>query len=60
MSQDEACQHPIPYAEVNPVEFDGLLLLGGHAPGMRQYLDSRVLQGKALEFWNQDKVIGAI
>ena len=27
---------------------------------MKQYLESSVLQGKILEFWKQDKVIGAI
>ena len=27
---------------------------------MKQFLDSTVLQGKILEFWQQGKVIGAI
>jgi putative intracellular protease/amidase len=37
-----------------------LLLPGGHAKGMRQYLESKVLQNKALEFIKQNKVVGAI
>jgi putative intracellular protease/amidase len=60
MAQDEAYLHPIPYADIEPVRYDGLLLPGGHAPGARQYLDSPVLQKKALEFWQQKKMIGAI
>ena len=28
------------WAELDPASFDGLLLPGGHAPGMRQYLGS--------------------
>ena len=60
MVEDPAYQHPIPYAEINPAQFDGLILPGGHAPGMTQFLDSLVLQGKILEFWQQGKVIGAI
>ena len=60
MVQDEAYQHPIPYAEIVPARFNGIVLPGGHAPGMKQYLDSAVLQCKVLEFWKQGKVIGAI
>ena len=60
MVQDEAYQHPIPYAEIVPARFNGIVLPGGHAPGMKQYLDSAVLQRKVLEFWKQGKVIGAI
>lgn len=60
MTQDPAYQHPIPYAEIDPALYDAIVLPGGHAPGMRQYLDSKVLQGKALEFWQQGKVVAAI
>src|SRR3990170_178520 len=44
MTQDPAYQHPIPYAEIDPNRDQAILLPGGHAPGMRQYLDSPVLQ----------------
>jgi ThiJ/PfpI family-like len=36
---------------VNPAAFDGLLLPGGHAPGMRQYLGSAVLRDQVARFW---------
>jgi len=40
--------------------FDGLLLPGGHAPGMRQYLGSPVLQTQVARFWATGKPVGAI
>ena len=53
-------QHPIPYAEIDPDQYQALLLPGGDALRMRQYLESPVLQRKVLQFWQQDKLIGAI
>eukprot|EP01114_Cavostelium_apophysatum_P012292 TRINITY_DN2733_c0_g1_i1.p1 TRINITY_DN2733_c0_g1~~TRINITY_DN2733_c0_g1_i1.p1 ORF type:complete len:523 (+),score=135.34 TRINITY_DN2733_c0_g1_i1:56-1624(+) len=52
--------NPIPWEKVNPSEFDGLLLPGGHAPGMKQYLESQVLQGKIAEFWELKRPVAAI
>ena len=60
MTQTDAFQHPLPYTEIDATQFDGVSLTGGHAPGMRQYLESAVLQQKMLDLWQQDKVIGAI
>jgi putative intracellular protease/amidase len=60
MTQDPAFQHPIPYAEIDPDRYLALLLSGGDGLRMRQYLDSTVLQGKVLQFWQQGKLIGAI
>jgi putative intracellular protease/amidase len=40
--------------------FDGLLLPGGHAPGMRQYLDSAVLRDQVARFWALGRPVGAI
>jgi putative intracellular protease/amidase len=60
MTHDKAYQHPITYAEINPTEYARIILPGGHAPGMTQYLDCSVLQSKVLDFWKQGKVIGAI
>jgi putative intracellular protease/amidase len=60
LEKDEAFRHPIPYESINPQEFDLLLLPGGHAKGMRQYLESKVVQNTALEFIKQNKVVGAI
>ena len=60
LEKDEAFRHPILYERIDPREYDLLLLPGGHAKGMRQYLESKVVQNTALEFFKSDKVVGAI
>jgi len=60
MQQDKAYQHPIPYADIDPAQFTGVVLPGGHAPGTKQFLESPVLQAKMVDFWKRGKVIGAI
>ena len=57
---DPAFRRPVEWASLDPGSFDGLLLPGGHAPGMRQYLGSAVLQAKVAEFWQLDRPVGAI
>jgi len=52
--------NPIAWVEIEPERFDGLLLPGGHAPGMRQYLGSTLLQQKIAAFWRLDRPVGAI
>ena len=41
-------------------EFDGLILPGGHAPGMRQYLGNEALRDKVAGFWSLGRPVGAI
>ncbi len=60
MVQDPCYQLPIPYAKIEPEQYQALLLPGGDTPRMRQYLESQVLQNKALQFAQQGKLIGAI
>ncbi len=60
MTQTGEFQQPIKYQDIDPAQFDGVSLTGGHAPGMKQYLESQVLQQKMVDFWKQGKVIGAI
>jgi putative intracellular protease/amidase len=45
---------------LGPAGFDGLLLPGGHAPGMRQYLGSAVLREQVGRFWQLGRPVGAI
>jgi len=40
--------------------YDALLLPGGHAPGMRQYLGSALLQQRIRDFWATEKPVAAI
>src|ERR1039458_503955 len=51
---------PIGWTAVDPDDYDGLLLPGGHAPGMRQYLGSRDLQDVVARSWELDRPVGAI
>lgn len=51
---------PIAWSQISPADFDGLLLPGGHAPGMRQYLGSAELQAKVAEFWALRRPTAAI
>jgi putative intracellular protease/amidase len=53
-------REPIAWADVKPADYAGLLLPGGHAPGMRQYLGSPVVQDKVAELWGLDRPVGAI
>jgi putative intracellular protease/amidase len=51
---------PIAWNVIGPADYDALILPGGHAPGMRQYLGSTALQAKVAAFWNLDRPVGAI
>lgn len=60
LTEDHAFCHPLPWSAVTPSDYDGLLLPGGHAPGMRQYLGSAELREQVAEFWRLKRTIGAI
>lgn len=53
-------QEPRSWAELRPEEFDALYLAGGHAQGMRQYLDSEWLHQFCVRFWQLDRPVAAI
>jgi putative intracellular protease/amidase len=61
MAASKAFQKPLRWQDVSATEFDGLLLPGGHrARGMREYLESPVLQSLVARFFGADKPVGAI
>ncbi len=60
MEQSNAFKRPISYGEIRAGDFTGLLLPGGHAPGMRPYLGSALLQAVVVDFFAQNKPVGAI
>jgi putative intracellular protease/amidase len=60
LEQVAAFRSPIRWDEITPEDFGGLLLPGGHAPGTRQYLGSRLLQEKVAAFWRLRRPVGAI
>ena len=51
MEQDPHFLKPIRYDEINWRDYHGLLLPGGHAKGMRPYLEDKTLQAKVVEFF---------
>jgi putative intracellular protease/amidase len=52
---------PIKWEDINVSSFDALFLPGGHrARGMREYLESPILQAKVVEFFDEKKPVGAI
>jgi putative intracellular protease/amidase len=60
VTADGEFRNTVSWADVDPAAFDGLLLHGGHAPGMRQYLESTTLQQRVAEFWTLGRPVGAI
>ena len=60
LSTDDEFLRTISWTDIVPADYDGLILPGGHAPGMRQYLSALVLQEKAAQFWALGRPVGAI
>ena len=60
MSKCAEFQRPLSYGQIRVESFDGLVLPGGHAKGMRPYLESDFLQSIVAEFFAQGRPIGAI
>lgn len=60
MSQSNEYRHPISYCDVQPDRFDGLILPGGHAQGMREFLESSRFQSIVAQFFARNQPVGAI
>lgn len=60
LESDDAFQHPLPYAALKATDFDGLILPGGHAKGVKPYLESTVLQAFVVAMFALDRPVGAI
>ena len=60
MSESAAFRSPLSYAAIDGGAFDALLLPGGHAKGMRPYLESPILQALVAQFVTTAKPVGAI
>ncbi|NQZ23232.1 MAG: DJ-1/PfpI family protein [Colwellia sp.] len=60
MAQSAAFNKPLKYTDVQAGDFDGLLLPGGHDKGVKEYLESSVLQNLVVEFFNKEKPVGAV
>lgn len=60
MCQSHAFENPLRWDVLNVADFDGMVLPGGHAPGMKTYLESEILQKLVSAFFAADKPVGAI
>lgn len=60
LKQSREFQRPVLWSTFEPGEFDGLLLPGGHAPGMRQYLGNTELHAKVAAFCELGRPVAAI
>jgi protease I len=53
-------QNPIRWSEISADKFDGLILPGGHALGMKEYLEADLLKNAVSHFFELAKPVGAI
>ena len=60
MQNSKNFNQPIRYDQIKTEEYAAIVLPGGHDKGMREYLESKVLQEKVLEFYQANKLIAAI
>ncbi len=60
MIESDACKTPIRWADIDVDVADALWLTGGHAPGMKQYLEAEVLREKVRAFFDAEKPVAAI
>lgn len=60
MEQSIEFSHPIKWSDLSEKNFDGIILPGGHDKGMREYLESDILQKEVVKYFEQNKPVGAI
>lgn len=60
MFSSDAFKNPRSYDQLQEQEFDALLLPGGHDKGVKEYLESTVLQQLVVDFFRADKPVAAI
>lgn len=60
MIESKAFREPLAYADVDPSQFTGVLIPGGHAQGMRSLLESVEAQQVVLQFFKAKKPVAAV
>jgi putative intracellular protease/amidase len=60
MAASPAFNAPLPYAAVDPAGYDGLMIPGGHAAGVKSMLESARAQALCLAFFQADKPVAAV
>lgn len=60
LERDPAFAAPLAYPQLRAEDFDALLLPGGHARGVREYLESETLQRTVAAFFDAGKPVAAV
>jgi putative intracellular protease/amidase len=60
MQQDDSFLNPLKYVDAREIDFAAIFLPGGHDKGVREYLESNVLQQLVVEFFAAEKPVAAI
>ena len=60
MANSAEFKKPISYSDLKEENFDAILLPGGHAKTMKEYLESKKLQKLIVTFFTKKKPVGAI
>lgn len=60
MEQSESFNNPSKYSDVTEAQYDAILLPGGHDKGVKEYLESEILQQLVVAFFNAGKPVAAI
>jgi putative intracellular protease/amidase len=60
MEKDKSFCSPLKYTDAKEINFDAILLPGGHDKGVKEYLESKILQQLIVDFFIAKKTVGAI
>jgi protease I len=60
MESSQSFCTPLEYKDINAERFDALMLPGGNDNGVKEYLESEVLQSIVVDFFTAHKPVGAI
>ena len=60
MEKCESFCNPLKYKDVEEKNFDAILLPGGHHKGVKEYLESKILQQLVVKFFQTQKPVAAI
>lgn len=60
LQTDTAFSSPIKYEDIDYRDYDGIILPGGHDKAIREYLESDILQKVVVDFFTDNKPVGAI
>ena len=58
MIESKEFKNPISWNEIKVSDYAGIILAGGHAKGMREYLASPLLQNLVSDFFKKDLPLG--